>query len=230
MKNLFSFLFLLMSFSIYAQKEITKEVKYENQSVKVEFPFASDIQIKTWDKSTIRVEAKIETEEEKYTEMFALQINSDDSSINIESNSKDMFEAYHEEKKGSAKKIHGMLDHEFNYVLYIPKNVKLKLNSITAKVFSDFLQGDIEVEVVSGDIVIKEHKGNLQLNSVAGKINVACKNASLNAKTLTGEIHTSEKLKLERKNNFIGHEVTLQPANAENTLNLTTVSGDIYLN
>ena len=230
MKNLFSFLFLIMSFSIYAQREITKEVKYENQSVKVEFPFASDIQIKTWDKSTIRIEAKIETEEEKYTEMFALQINSDDSSINIESNSKDMFEAYHEEKKGSAKEFHGMLDHEFNYVLYVPKNVQLRIYSITAEIFSEFLQGDIEVEVVSGDIVIKEHKGNLQLNSVAGTINVACKNASLNARTLTGEIHTNEKLKIERKDNFIGHEITIQPGNSENSLILTTVSGDIYLN
>ncbi|WP_165499072.1 DUF4097 family beta strand repeat-containing protein [Gramella sp. KN1008] len=229
MKNLFSFLILLISFSLTAQKEITKEVKYENQSVKVEFPFASDIQIKTWDKSSIKVEASISTEDEKYIEMFDLHISSDESLIQIESNSKDIFKIFQDEIGDSSGRYHIGSDHEFNYVLYIPKNVDLKVSSITANVFSKFLQGDIDIKVVSGDIEVEKHQGNLKLKTVAGKIEAVYDNASVMAKTVVGEIYTSKTLNLDIKEKFVGQEVSMEIENAKNSLSLTTVNGDIYL-
>lgn len=228
MKDLFSCFILLVSFSLFAQKEVSKEVKYESQSVKVEFPFASRVEIKTWDKSAIKVDASIKTDEEKYTEMFDVKVKSDDSSIRIESNSKEIFRVYQDEKEG-LKLFHDGLEHEFDYVMYVPNNVKLKLNSITANVTSEFMQGDIEIEVVSGDIAIEKHKGDLKLKSVAGKIEAVCENTRLMAKTVVGEIHSDKNLKLERKDMFVGQEVNMETENAANSLSLTTVNGDIYL-
>ena len=229
MKNLFMLLFLLTSLGLTAQKELKKEIDYNNELVQVDLKFASDIQIKTWDKSIIQVEASVEFKEEEYYEMFDLTISSDESRIEISSNSEDIFETHHENNR-SIINYSDAPDHEFNYTLYVPKGVDLKVSSITANVTSDFLQGNIAVNLVSGDINIKKYSGDLELKSVAGKIDVNYTDASLKAKTLTGKIYTREELKLEKKKKFIGQEIENELANTANSLTLDTVSGDIYLN
>ncbi len=229
MRNLFMLLFLLTSLGLTAQKELKKEIDYNNELVQVDLKFASDIQIKTWDKSIIQVEASVEFKEEEYYEMFDLTISSDESRIEISSNSEDIFETHHENNR-SIINYSDAPDHEFNYTLYVPKGVDLKVSSITANVTSDFLQGNIAVNLVSGDINIKKYSGDLELKSVAGKIDVNYTDASLKAKTLTGEIYTREELKLEKKKKFIGQEIENELANTANSLTLDTVSGDIYLN
>lgn len=229
MKKLLFLLFLITSFGLTAQREFKKEIDYNNELVEVDLRFASDIKIKTWDKSGIKVEASVALEEEEYYEMFDLKIASDDSRISISSNSEEIFKAHHENKTVILKYSDG-LDHEFNYTLYVPKGVNLKVSSITANVTSDFLVGNIAVNLVSGDIDIKKYSGDLKLKSVAGKIDVNYKDASLKAKTLTGEIYARNELKLEKKKSFIGQEIENQLVDSGNSLTLDTVSGDIYLN
>lgn len=220
------------SLTLQAQKKIQKEVAYANQPLEMELNFASNIEIKTWDQATIKVEATVETNDEKYTDLFDLNIKNDPSKIEIESNSKEIFKAYRKDKKDEndlAVIYTKGLDHQFNYILYLPKNVQLELSSITGNVTSEFLRGDITVEVISGDIDVKNYSGDLKLKSISGDIDLLYKDASLVAETLTGDIHTGAKLKVDRKEKLVGKEVSIA-SNNSNSLSLNTISGDIYLN
>ncbi len=232
MNNLIITLFTFASLTLQAQKKIQKEVVYANQPVEMKLNFASNIEIKAWDQPTIKVEAIIETNDEKYTNLFDLYIKNETSKIEIESNSKEIFEAYQNDQKeenGLAILYTRSLDHQFNYILYLPKNITLNLSSITGNVSSEFLQGDIAVEVISGNIDVKNYSGDLKLKTISGDIDLFYKDATLIAETITGDIHTGSKLKVDRRDKLIGQEVSIASNNA-NSLSLNTISGDIYLN
>lgn len=223
MKKLSLILFVFIGLNVQAQKQLEKEVAYSGQQVEAELTFASDIQMKTWKKSAIKIVASVKTEDDKYTEMYELEVNSSDSKIEIGSNSKEIFEAHREEHSTWGVD----LDHEFNYTLYVPEGVKLKLTSITGSVASEFLKGDFRIELVTGNVDIEKFKGNLDLNTVTGKLDLPVKDSSYSAKTVMGSIHGDPGA--ERKKGFIGEEVIRELGNSENKLTLATVTGDIYL-
>lgn len=225
MKNLSILLVLLISLNVQAQKKVEKEVSYGGQQVVVDLDFASDIEMKTWKKSAIKIVASVKTEEEKYTEMYELEVNSNDSRIEIGSNSKELFEAHKDENGG----WNNDLDHEFNYTLFVPEGVELELSSITGNVTSESLQGDIKIELVVGNVDIRKFSGSLELSSVTGKINLPVKDSSYTAKTVMGNIHGNDPA-AEKKKGFIGQEVIKDLSNARNQLTLSTVTGDIFLN
>ncbi len=229
MKNLIIAVIAFATLTLQAQKKIQKEINYKDQSVEMEFAFASGIEIKSWDKPTIRIEAIAETNDEKYTDMFELKLQKDASKIKVSSNSGDIFKAYQKEKEGLAMLYDKSLDHEFKYILFLPKNVRLDISSITGSIASEFVQGNITAELISGDIDIKEYKGDLKLKTISGEINLNYMDSSLIAKTITGDIHTNNSQKLIRKNKLVGEEVSIQLGYTQNSLTLHTISGDIYL-
>lgn len=224
MKNLSFILFVFIGLNMQAQKQLEKEVAYQGQEVKIDLDFASDIEMKTWKKSAIKVVASVQTEDEKYTEMYELEVNSSDSHIEIGSNSKEIFETHREEHPDFGND----LNHEFDYTLYVPEGVELNLRSITGSVASEFLQGDFKIDLVIGDIKIEEFKGNLDLKTVTGKLNLPVKDSSYSAKTVLGQINGDPTA--ERKNGIVGKEAMMDLRDTENRLTLATVTGDIYLN
>lgn len=229
MKNLIIAFIAITTFSIQAQKKVQKDTDYNGQEVNVEFPFASSIEIKTWDKASIKIEAEAKTEKKKYTDLFAVDIEKTASKIEISSNTKEIFKI-HEKEEGILSNLHiNDLDHKFTYILYVPKDIEMDLSSITGSINADFLQGKIQMDLVTGDINIKEFKGDLKLKTVTGEINMPIKNTSLEAKTLMGSIYGAEDPKFIKKDSFIGHEIKMN-SESGNYLTLDTVNGDIHLN
>lgn len=226
MKKLSLLLLVMIGLNVQAQKTVEKEIAYREQSVAADLTFASAIEIKTWNKSAIKIEASVETEDKKYTERYELEVKSNDSTIEISSNAKDLFEDYRDEHS----RRYSDLEHEFNYILYVPKDVKLKLSSVTGSVSSEFLQGDIRMDLVTGNADIKTFKGHLDLQSVTGKINLPVKDSSYSAKTVMGTIHGNPEPGAERKTKFVGEEVFRDLKSSRNRLTLKTVTGDIFLN
>ncbi len=226
MKKLSLLVLTVFSLNVQAQKTLEKEVTYRDQSIEAELTFASAIEVKTWNKSAIKIEASVETEDKKYTEMYELEVKSNGSTIEISSNAKDLFEAYRDEHS----RTYSDLEHEFNYTLFVPENVKLELSSVTGSVSSEFLQGDIRIDLVTGNVDIEKFKGHLDLKSVTGKINLPVEDSSYSAKTVMGTIHGNPDPGAEKKVKFIGEEVFRDVKDSQNRLTLNTVTGDIYLN
>ncbi len=231
MKNLIIALLFCTSISLQAQKTIEKNIEYEGQPVEIELDFASSIEVVSWDKPTIQIIANISTEDEKYTALYALNVERNGSLINVSSNSKEIFKAYQKEqgKQGLSVLYTNALKHQFDYKLYLPKGIKVDISSITGNISSEFFQGNINADLVNGDISIRKFKGNLKLETVNGKIELPSENTSISAKTVTGKIHIDSKLNNFRKEKFIGEELELVAASTSNSLNLQTVSGDIFL-
>lgn len=225
MKELALILFVFAALTAQAQRNVEKEVAYKDQPVEVDLAFASEIEMKTWNRKLIKIEATVQTEDEKYTEMYQLEINASDSKITIGSNTKEIFEAHRKANSG----WNNDLEHEFNYTLFIPEGVKLELSSVTGSVTSQFLEGDIKIDLVTGDINIEKFKGDLDLKSVTGKIDLPVKDSSYSAKTVMGSIHGNQDPQAERKSKFVGEEVNRDFEGSQNRLTLNTVTGDIYL-
>lgn len=215
-----------------AQKNIEKEAPFSNQIIDVDLDFASSIEITTWDQPTIQVKAVIKTQDPKYTELFDIKFKDDNHTLFITSNSKDVFKAYQDDHDlPDIGVIYSQgLDHQFNYQLMVPKDVKLNISSITGDISSDYVNGEISVDLVSGNIQIEEFDGNLNLDTVNGRIELPGNDSSMVAKTVVGKIQTTPELAVVRKEKFIGQEISLKNENAQNSMRLNTVNGYIVIN
>lgn len=225
MKKLILAFLVLTCLNVQAQKKIEKQTDYKNESVEMKFDLASSIEVKTWKKQSIVVEASIVTKDPEETNKFDINLTRDGSKIKFESNSKEIFGV--DEDNNCV--INNEDDFEFIYVVYVPEGVKLEVSSITGSLSSEFLKGDISVDLIVGNIDIKKFEGDLQLKTITGKISLPVKNASFKAKTVMGEIYASANPDLQKKEHFVGQEMSLSINNTVNHLSLTTVTGDIYL-
>ena len=118
---------------------------------------------------------------------------------------------------------------DFSYTIYVPKGVELELSSITGNLTSEFLKGDISIQLVTGDIDIKKFEGDLKLKTVTGKISLPANDTSFTAETVMGNIHAVPNAGLVKKDRFVGQEMVLDLADSKNRLSLNTVTGDINL-
>ncbi|MGM0934872.1 MAG: hypothetical protein ACQEWD_15660, partial [Bacteroidota bacterium] len=225
-------LFVFASINIQAQKNIKKETAFNDQTIDVDLDFASSIEIITWDQPTIQVVAKVKTQDPKYTELFRVELREENHTVFITSNSKDVLQAYQKDQELPDIGViyTNGLDHEFNYQLMVPKNVKLNISSITGEIISNYVKGNIAVDLVNGNIKIKQFEGDLKLDTVNGRIELPGKDSSVIAKTVIGRIETTEELAFHHKENFIGEEVSLENESSQNSMELNTVNGTIVLN
>lgn len=235
MKNLRILILLgLISLTANAQKIIEKNIDYSNQFVDVEVKFASHIEVKTWEKSTVYFKASIYTEDPKFQELHKINFNQNSSNISIESEAEAVFKAYRKEclKNNSNDKRHcyntGDLT-EFNYVIYVPKNAKFKISSINGDLKSDLIEGEFEADLINGDIEITRYSGDLNLSTINGAIDLKMANANLVAETIHGDIYADEKLKFNSADRHVGQKISGSLGNASNRLRLNTINGNMYL-
>lgn len=223
MKTLSLLLLVLIIVNVQPEKKVEKEVAYKGQQVVADLDFASDIKVKTWKKLAVKIVASVKMEDEKYKDMYELKMNSNDSKIEICSNTGDLLEAYHDEfgRRNDLKQ-------EINYTLFVPEGVEMELSSVTGSLTSKFLQGNIKIALVVGDVNIEKFKGQLDVESVTGKIKLPVKDSSYKAQTVMGNIHGNDP-EAEKKKGFVGQEMIKELQNSQNQLTLSTITGDIYL-
>jgi len=223
----------LIALNLTAQKVIEKNVDYKNQYIDIELKFASDIELKTWDKSSIYVKANITMEEEKYADMFELKIDEGSSTIEIGTNSEKIFKKIwedYEEKYGKKKRYYSRGDeYTFNYVVYVPKNSKFKISSINGSLLSEVIEGDLTADLINGDIDIKNYSGNLDLSTINGAIDMKMIDANLVAETIHGNIYADEKLQFDSENRHVGQKISGRTAEGKNRIRLNTINGNMYL-
>ncbi|AXT52184.1 hypothetical protein D1818_15565 [Aquimarina sp. BL5] len=222
-----------IAFQLNAQKVIEKEITTSADRIKVEFKFAQDIAIKTWDKSTVYLKAEVSINDGEFDNYFDLKIDNSSSMLDIESSYGDLFEKRKKEKGSNRKNNWGPcnnMDINANYTLYLPKNAKLLVKSISGNVASENYQGELEIDIISGDIDIKKYQGDLNLKTISGTIDIHIAKSKLKAETVTGMIYSDKELEFDQgKNRIVGSKVTGTFGDTKSELALQTVSGDIFI-
>ena len=222
----------LISLSINAQKIIEKSFNYSNQFIDLDVKFASNIEVKTWDKLTVYFKADITTKEGMFLDLYKLDIDENGSQISITSKPEDLFEAFHDEWKkhtGTDKRYFTENTYEFNYVLYVPKKAKFRVSSINGDLKAEVIEGDFIADLINGNIDIKKYDGDMDLKTINGEIDLAIKNSRLIAETIHGNIYADEKLKLKVTDRHVGQKVEGSFDSAAHRLELNTINGNMYL-
>lgn len=223
----------LITLNLNAQRLVEKNVDYDDQFIDIELKFASEIEIKTWDKETIYVKANVNIEEKEYIAMFELDIDEGNSKISIGSNSEDIFNKIwdgYEKMYGEKKRYFSTGDeYEFNYVIYVPKNARFKVSSINGSLKSEIIEGDFTADLINGNIVIEKYSGNLALSTINGEIDLKMIDANLVAETIHGDIYADEKLKFASEDRHVGQKIEGSTGKGSTRLKLNTINGNMYL-
>ena len=233
MKNILTLILILFIGWVNAQKIIEKTIDYNNQYIDLDVRFASEIEVKTWDKTTIYFKADIYTKEGKYLDLYEVDINKGNSTISIESNAETILKKYWEDRKKNnpnKKRYYNSEDwYQFNYVLYVPKNAKFKVSSINGDLKSELIEGDFSADLINGDIDIAKYSGDLNLKTINGEIDIKMINADLVAETIHGDIYADENLKFTSKSRHVGQKIFGRTSSGKNRLRLNTINGNMYL-
>ncbi len=223
-----------ISQTVNAQKVIEKTLDFNNQYVEAELKFASEINVRTWDKNTVYLKATITTKDGKFLDAYNLNIQQTSDKINIVSEAEGVFKKFQDEwnvnNNDKKKRYYNTGDwYTFTYVLYVPKNTKLKISSINGNLSSDNIEGDFTADLINGDITIKKYAGILDLTTINGEIDLRMENANLVAETIHGDIYADKELKFNFKDRHVGQKISGIVAEGKNTLRLNTINGNMYL-
>ncbi len=233
MKNLVILIvFCLAALQIQAQKVIEKEISTSANEVKVAFKFAKDITIKTWDKNTIYLKAEVSVKDGEFDDYFNLKIDNS-SVLDIASDYGELFDMW-KEKRGSNKGNNwdpcNNLNIDAFYTLYVPRNMRLRVKSISGNVQSENYQGELIVDIISGNIDIKQYNGDLNLKTISGDIDINVAKSRLKAETISGMIYSDKDMQFDQgKNRVVGSKVTGTFGDAKSELLLKTISGNIFI-
>ncbi|WP_222982958.1 hypothetical protein [Flagellimonas meishanensis] len=217
-----------------AQKIVEKTFDHSNQFITLDVRFASDIEVKTWDKSTVYFKADITTKDGKYLDLYKLDIRESSSSISITSNPEDLFKAFYDEwnkdaPEGRKRYYHTNETYLFNYVLYVPKNASFKVSSINGDLNAEVIEGDFIADLINGNITIGRYEGDMDLKTINGEIDLVVNNSRLIAETIHGNIYADQKLNLKVADRHVGQKVEGSFDQAKYRLELNTINGNMYL-
>ncbi|MCA0958455.1 hypothetical protein LCL86_05350 [Muricauda ruestringensis] len=223
----------LATLSLSAQKVIEKSFNYSGQSIDLDVKFANNIEVKTWEKSTVYFKADITIEDGKYLDKFKLDIDESSSFLSIASNVEDVFDAFKAEWKKTRPDKKGYYfdgkTYEFNYVLYVPKGATLKVSSINGDLTSEIIEGNFTAELINGNVDIKKYNGDMDLKTINGEIDLVMKNSRLVAETIHGSIYADQGMNLTVSDRYVGQKVEGSFDNATHRLKLNTINGNMYL-
>jgi len=230
----FAVVFGLISLTITAQKTIEKNIPYAEQFIDVDLKFASEIEVKTWDKSEVYFKADIRTEDGKFLDAYQLDIDQNKTVIQIASEAEAVFKKFQDEwnanNPNKKRRYYNTRDlYEFNYVLYVPKNARFKLSSINGSLKSDIIEGEFTADLINGDIEIATYSGDLDLSTINGEIDLKMTNTRMVAETIHGNIYADKALKFKTTERHVGQKVEGRFENASNSLRLNTINGNMYL-
>ncbi len=238
MKKLLLFIGLLLTFSsLNAQKKVVKTFKSSNlEDVFVHLKFANNIVVKNWDKNEVSIEAEVNINQNKGNDYYSLKGEDIGGTLTVKSDYESFFK---EHQNNFRKNNNDCKSYKYctcnnsiviNYVLNIPRNMKLKIKSISGDVKTTAYIGDLTLDLISGNIDVKKHSENMHLKTISGDIDVYVSDATFNAKTLTGGIYSDLDIDFGKGNKkSFGQRVsgTVKKGNAY--LKLETISGDIFL-
>ena len=233
MKRISFFIGMLLSISnLVSQEKISKQ---ENaigiNEINIELKFAKNIQIKNSTDNQVSIEAEVNINENKDNHYFSLKTKKTNQKLSINSDYGDLF-------KKNKNKQHYYCDNctngsqlTTNYVVYIPKNKTLKLESISGNVDITEYNGMLTLDLISGNITVKNHSKEMNLKTISGDIDVFVDDATFKAETLSGTIYSNLDIDFNNQNKNSGatNKISGLVKNGTASLTMKTISGNVFL-
>lgn len=112
--------------------------------------------------------------------------------------------------------------------IVVPRNVELKLGVISASAIITGIRKGGKISTVSGEVVVDDSSGKLDLNAVSGELSVRNHDGEVTAHTVGGDIAATGEISKFSGDTVAGN-VTLDLAGTPDVVRVNTVSGDIAL-
>jgi DUF4097 and DUF4098 domain-containing protein YvlB len=218
------FILIIFANSLFAQRIVEKEfVVSPDQKIVLEFDFADQINVSTWDKSSVYIRVSVNINEGSGNDKFELFDTKAKHRLFVESKIKDLDKLAGEcstiiIEDGDTTFINGrrtQMDIDFEVI--IPKGTQLSMESI------------------NGDIVLKGLTAPLEISTINGDIDLFIKEdqkADLSMETINGTMYTNLEMKiLKEKEGLcrIRGNVESQLNGGGPEINLSTINGTMYL-
>ncbi len=227
-KILFLLLLGLFVSSAYAQKIIDKKLPFSaNQVVNLNLKFADSIQVRYWNKPEVSVPNAVNINNARLNDALIVTTNSTAQEIVVKTD-------YDQEmmKQGKAEDCPGKnkstwqseqngtryyLCSEINYQVYLPRQAKLKLETIS---------GNIDIEGATEAVFAKTISGFVDMSWPRGK------GANVAMKTITGEVYSDLDINFrnkKEKNPIVGYQLEGTVNGGGPDVRLESISNDVYL-
>jgi len=240
MKRILFFIGLLLTFSnLAAQKKITRNTKASGiNEVYIHAKFADNIKIENWSKNEISVEATLNINDNKDNDSFSLKEDKTGATYTIKSDYGNLFKKHKKytithsgEGCNSYNYCSNHNEMKIDYVIYVPKNMKLKIKSISGSVDGLAYNGKLTLDLISGNITVKKHSKTMNLKTISGDIDVIISDAEFKAETLTGTVYSNLDIDFNKnkKRSHGNQKIYGTVKNGVASLKLKTISGDIFL-
>ena len=224
MKITFTIIIICTLFStIQAQDIFEKSIDIKtNKTVSLDFDFADQIIIKTWDKKEAYVKATVNINDNKDNDKFSLKVSSDKNGVSFESDIKDLEKL----SKHKTRYQHGVIVRDDNHCIHMEID------------FEVFLPGSVQIDIntISGDIEIIGLSEPMDIKTISGFIDITINPKSrvgFNLETITGGFYSNLDLDILKqtdwKHHFVGGDLEAKLNGGGTEINLETISGDIYL-
>jgi hypothetical protein len=221
------FLIILCSalfYQISAQKIVEESLSVsKDQEIKLDFDFATDIKVNSWNKAEVYVKAIVNLNDGKDNEKFHFITKKGSDFVSIESEIKDLDKMYQNcttiiIEDGDTTIINGGHNHfDLNFEVFMPSSHKLNLSTINGDIELVGLSGPMEINTINGEI-------DLHLNP--------SQKADLEMSSINGTFYTNFDLDLEdRKDKLcrVGGNVHTQLNGGGKSIELETINGAIFL-
>lgn len=196
---------------LFAQKIVNEKIEVNGKETAMKFSFADDIVLEAWNNDYIELKVEINIDDNQYNDQYKLNINKTGGEIDIEE--KVDFEAI-KKLKGNQKYYN--FNTELHYSLKVPKNLKVKLETISGEVELIGCKGEMEIKSISGFIdysIPGDHKAKVKLS------------------TVTGDVYSNVDFDTPASKDisWVGTKEVLSLNGGDTGVKLKTVSGDIFL-
>lgn len=224
-----SFLLLVCLFvnSVFAQKIIEKKFPWSStQTANLNLKFADSIQVRYWDKSEVSVRISVVINSGRLNDALTVESGSTSDEITLKTDfDKELLKKGKVEdcpdSKHSWRTEHNGADYyvcsKINYQVYLPKNAKLKLETIN---------GNIDIKGASAPVFAKTISGYVDFSWPKSK------GANLAMKTITGEVYTDLDIDLKskkQKNPIVGYLLEGTVNGGGPDVRLESISNNVYL-
>lgn len=236
MKRYFLFIALLLLISkLNAQQKITQSYTTEGiNNVLINLKYAKNIELKSWNKKELVVQAIVNMNNNKDNHFFSLKNKKSNGKLFVNSDYKNFFKSNNKNIIVTSKKQNNKYNYNsiiVTYTIFVPKKINLEIKSISGNVKAENYNGKLDLNLTSGNITIKKITKEMNLKTISGDIDVYVSDAYLKAETISGSIYSNLNITLNNKNKLKSFKtkITGKVNKGNLPLNLKTISGDIFL-
>lgn len=178
--------------------------------VKLDIQITDSIQVITWDRNEVWVKGSININDNKDNDRYTVDFDKTGGDLDVKARIGKMNEA-------NRKKCNcDCSTSEIGFTVYVPAGV------------------DLSVETINGNITITGPVGAVRAHTISGFVDMSVKpdsKADLKFSTISGNMYSNLNLDIEGKHNLpkVGGNVTTTLNGGGRSIDLETISGDIYL-